>query len=184
MIEWLSSNAWVVIPASASAISAVAAVCAVATSLYVYHASKRPDVIAHVEPDYDKGYVHLIVENVGNGTARDIALVDLKVSDICPERYAVMVSKSFVVRGIPTLAPGSKRDTVVCTVAHAGDKLRDYESEVKLVYKRKTPYMGRWKFVEDTFILDFYSISGALKTESDMHSIKNSMKTIAKNTAK
>lgn len=61
MIEWLSSNVWVVVPASASVVSAVAAICAVATSLYVYRASKRPDVIAHVEPDYDKGYVHLML---------------------------------------------------------------------------------------------------------------------------
>lgn len=184
MIEWLASNVWVVIPASASAVSAVAAICAVATSLHIYHASKRPEVIAHIEPDYDKGCVRLVVENVGSGIARDIALVDLKVSDICPERYAVMASKSFIVRGIPTLAPGSKRETVVCTVAHASEKLRDYESEVKLVYKRKTPYMGRWKFVEDTFILDFYSIRGVLRTDGDAHSIVKSLEKIAKHVAK
>lgn len=163
-------------------VAALAAVAGTLVSLRLYLESRKPDVVAYLECDHEKTAISLVVRNFGNGIAKDVRIQKLSASLVKPE-FQSIVMNGFISKGIPMLIPGGSRRTVVCDTGYAKTLGDETVESVSVSYKRKTAF-GRWKVEEaGDFELDYYSFLSAIRTESDIHQIKKSMKAIEKSLA-
>lgn len=162
----------------AGLIASATAIAAVVVSLWINHDAKKPEVIVYLKSDTDHLDVGFVVENIGKGTARNVRIEGFDESMVEPVMRRVVLG-GFIEHGIPTLVPGDKRSTVVCTTKYASDNLADFESEVRVRYSEKG-ICGGWKESGGgSFVLDYRSFSNTLFTTSDLHMIARAQKKMA-----
>ena len=157
--------------------SCLSAIAAVIVALYVNWDSKRPYVVCYLEHDSDHGMMNLVVANQGEGIAREIRIQEFDLS-IVSSGLRDLAKRSFIVRGIPILVPQAHRATTVL----AGQDMKDHVDDAITI---TLSYLGRGfikkeKEFKDEFMLDYYSFSGSLYTDSDLHAIKKDCDVMAK----
>ncbi len=168
---------WDLIGEIASIASCLAGIVAVWVAIYVHYDSKRPAIVAYLEHDRDHGCIYLVVSNQGNGIAYDVKITDFDYS-LVESEHQEMARKSFLSRGIPVLVPNASRNTII----QAGAGMRecaDKSGVIKLSYKEKGMLRKRHECT-DEFVLDYYSFSGSIYVQSDLHEMKNAIKHIEK----
>lgn len=153
--------------------SAVAAVAAAAVSIIVYRNNRIPDIISYLVFDRDHQQVSIVVENRGNGVARNIRFDNFDAS-LVKENIEEHFKSSFVSRGISMLVPGDRREAIV----NYGDMGYSEKSVNDIVVEYEYKGLFRWSRAKRTFTLDYYSFAGALFTKSDLREISNSLKNI------
>lgn len=167
--DWASDWATV----AAAIISAVSLWIAI----LVNHDAKRPQIMACLEFDSDENIVYLIVQNLGNGVAYDIHFSAYDESIIMGQ-FRPHVLESFVAKGIPLLVPGSKRSTIV-----AGGRMMDEmleKTSVLTVSNSERGLIRKRVRVEEDFILEHSSFSGALYTDSETKRMRRALEKMQK----
>lgn len=119
-----------------------------------------------------------MIKNFGTGVAQDIKIKDFDYS-IVSKNFLDNVKKSFVARGIPSLVPSARRDTIILAGPADMQGREEQEGHITLTYKEST-LTGRLKEREASFVLDMYSLAGSVYTTSDEHIAANALKDIAK----
>lgn len=147
-----------------SVLTMLGTVAAVVVAFYLYCASQRPDVVAYLSHDRDNDCV-FVVKNLGKGVAKDVKF-ESSGFDFVQERYRDFVRDcSFLSKGIPVLAPGANRNTVVLD----GPEIKDHDmlvSKVVITYRRRRFW---WHKTEKrSFPLDYYSFAGSIYAKSDL----------------
>lgn len=157
---------------------ALASVAAVLTTLYVFHKQQEPRIVVFLESDTDNGAVELVVRNDGKSAARNIRLplFDWEMAQL---NDLSTIKGSFITRGIPMLAPGCERRTILCTTGYAGKKLQDKEVIQHVDYERRSLLNG-WTDCWDDFTLDYYSFAHSVYFESDVHQSRVAVQNISK----
>lgn len=161
-----------------SGLSLIAAVAAVAVTLYVHFDSARPMVVAYLECDDDARVVTFVVRNFGKSVARNVRIIGFDFERICEDGFRERAERSFIARGIPSLVPDARRSTIVSTTKHVQESLVDSGFRVTVQHMEKSPLRG-WRNVSEEFTLDFYSFANAVHTESDTHVIAKSVKKLS-----
>ena len=167
--DWASDWATV----AAAIISAVSLWIAI----LVNHDAKRPQIMACLEFDSDESVVYLIVQNLGNGVAYDIHFSAYDES-IFMDQFRPHVLESFVAKGIPLLVPGSKRSTIVAGGRMMGEML-EKTSALTVSYSERGLIRKRIR-VEEDFILEYSSFSGALYTDSETKRMRRALEKMQK----
>ena len=167
--DWASDWATV----AAAIISAVSLWIAI----LVNHDAKRPQIMACREFDSDENIVYLIVQNLGNGVAYDIHFSAYDES-IFMDQFRPHVPESFVAKGIPLLVPGSKRSTIVAG-GRMMDEMLEKTSALTVSYSERGLIRKRVR-VEEDFILEYSSFSGALYTDSETKRMRRALEKIQK----
>ena len=124
-----------------SCVSAVVAVVSALVAYWVYRSQTYPDVIAYVGPIAEPSrLVALFVENIGNAPAYD---VDFRVSggDLpIADDLRADVESSFLVHGIPMLAPRAHR----CLYLGLYEEVMDMSpAELAITYRRSRKSRGK-----------------------------------------
>lgn len=167
--DWASDWATV----AAAIISAVSLWIAI----LVNHDAKRPQIMARLEFDSDENIVYLIVQNLGNGVAYDIHFSAYDES-IFMDQFRPHVLESFVAKGIPLLVPGSKRSTIVAG-GRMMDEMLEKTSALTVSYSERGLIRKRVR-VEEDFILEYSSFSGALYTDSETKRMRRALEKMQK----
>lgn len=167
--DWASDWATV----AAAIISAVSLWIAI----LVNHDAKRPQIMACLEFDSDENIVYLIVQNLGNGVAYDIHFSAYDES-IFMDQFRPHVLESFVAKGIPLLVPGSKRSTIVAG-GRMMDEMLEKTSALTVSYSERGLIRKRVR-VEEDFILEYSSFSGALYTDSETKRMRRALEKMQK----
>ena len=167
--DWASDWATV----AAAIISAVSLWIAI----LVNHDAKRPQIMACLEFDSDESIVYLIVQNLGNGVAYDIHFSAFDES-IFMDQFRPHVLESFVAKGIPLLVPGSKRSTIVAG-GHMMDEMLEKTSALTVSYSARGLIRKRVR-VEEDFILEYSSFSGALYADSETKRMRRALEKMQK----
>ena len=167
--DWASDWATV----AAAIISAVSLWIAI----LVNHDAKRPQIMAWLEFDSDENIVYLIVQNLGNGVAYDIHFSAYDES-IVMDQFRPHVLESFVAKGIPLLVPGSKRSTIVAG-GRMMDEMLEKTSALTVSYSERGLIRKRVR-VEEDFILEYSSFSGALYTDSETKRMRRALEKMQK----
>lgn len=141
-------------------------------AILVNHDAKRPQIMACLEFDSDENIVYLIVQNLGNGVAYDIHFSAYDES-IFMDQFRPHVLESFVAKGIPLLVPGSKRSTIV-TGGRMMDEMLEKTSALTVSYSERGLIRKRVR-VEEDFILEYSSFSGALYTDSETKRVRRAL---------
>ena len=162
--DWASDWATV----AAAIISAVSLWIAI----LVNHDAKRPQIMACLEFDSYESVVYLLVQNLGNGVAYDIHFSAYDES-IFMDQFRPHVLESFVAKGIPLLVPGSKRSTIVAGGRMMGEML-EKTSALTVSYSERGLIRKRIR-VEEDFILEYSSFSGALYTDSETKRMRRAL---------
>ena len=179
---------WTVVAGTWAA--AIAGIAAVIASVWIFADSKRPEIVAYITRDEDAGSVLLVVANVGGGCAYDVSLSDFDMTfvglegadDAKFEGHREMVRESFVFKGIPMLAPGDTRCTVVCNCGYAVANLEGRTSDISATYytAKKHPRFMWWKRKRGSFTLDYYSFAHTLYSKSNEYRIMQALEKMAK----
>lgn len=141
-------------------------------AILVNHDAKRPQIMACLEFDSDENIVYLIVQNLGNGVAYDIHFSAYDES-IFMDQFRPHVLESFVAKGIPLLVPGSKRSTIVAG-GRMMDEMLEKTSALTVSYSERGLIRKRVR-VEEDFILEYSSFSGALYTDSETKRVRRAL---------
>lgn len=167
--DWASDWATV----AAAIISAVSLWIAI----LVNHDAKRPQIMACLEFDSDENIVYLIVQNLGNGVAYDVHFSAYDES-IFMDQFRPHVLESFVAKGIPLPVPGSKRSTIVAG-GRMMDEMLEKTSALTVSYSERGLIRKRVR-VEEDFILEYSSFSGALYTDSETKRMRRALEKMQK----
>ena len=157
---------------------ALASVAAVLTTLYVYRKEREPRIAVFLESDTDNGTIELVVRNDGESAARNIRL-PLFDWGMTQQSDLSIIKGSFITKGIPMLAPGCERRTILCTTRYAGNKLLDKEVLQHVDYERRT-WRNSWTSCWDEFTLDYYSFAHTLYVASDEHQSRIAIQNMCK----
>lgn len=133
--------------------------------------------MACLEFDSDENIVYLIVQNLGNGVAYDIHFSAYDES-IFMDQFRPHVLESFVAKGIPLLVPGSKRSTIVAG-GRMMDEMLEKTSALTVSYSERGLIRKRVR-VEEDFILEYSSFSGALYTDSETKRMRRALEKMQK----
>lgn len=157
-------------------IAAVGAILAVATALYVHWDSSSPDVQLFLESDTEKGCSSLVIMNFGAKPAYDVEIVGFDFALVQPELLAKAKS-SFIAKGIPMLAPGQRRNTIIVENRYAAEHFSDACVRGEAIYKKKS-FLGKRK-IRSSYVLDYYSFANSLYIDSDIYQIRKALKSIS-----
>lgn len=153
--------------------AAVGTVTAAAVAVGTFRRSAQPYVIAYIARDEDDGSVLLVVRNIGNGCAWNVSIsgFDLSfagfypVSDLKMIDYRKKIQGTFIFRGIPMLAPGESRSTVIANMGYASQHLSDKESIITVEYST-AKNSREWRKRREEFALDYYSFANTIYSKS------------------
>lgn len=159
----------------------VSSIAAVWVALYVSYKASLPQVIAYLDFDEDHNSMYFVVENRGSGVAYDIRFLNFG-EQIIQENLRDIVRKSFIHNGVPVLAPGKIRRTLIAA-GRMQEEMENYSARVTVVYKEKSMFLRRNKTVKEPTVLEYRSYTGSLYAHSDMHEMKMSLDKIAKHTS-
>ena len=158
-------------------IAAVAAVLAVIAALYIHWDSSSPDVQLFLESDTDHGCSLLVVMNYGKKPAYEVEITGFDFAFIQPELLE-KVKASFIAKGIPMLAPGQQRKTIITENSYAANYFSDACIQGEVVFKKKS-FFGKRK-ISSSYALDYYSFANSLYINSNMNEIRKMLKSISK----
>lgn len=156
-------------------IAAVGAVLAVVTALYIHWDSSSPDVQVFLESDTDHGYSSIVVKNFGKKPAYDVKVIGFDFAFVQAELLE-KVKASFVAKGIPMLAPGQQRRTIITENSFASNSFYNDCVQGEIVFKKKS-FFGKRK-ITSLYVLDYYSFANSLYTDSDLNEIRKTLNSI------
>lgn len=161
----------------ATVVAAIISIASLWLAIWINHDAKMPQIAVSLEYDGDNRLVYLVVNNYGNGVARDIKFSDYD-EEIFPEDFRPQIMKSFVKRGIPTLIPNAKRSTIVAG-GNLDESLVELSSEITITYYVRGLFSKNKKVSERT-ILEYLSFAQSLYAYSDLKRIRKALEKIAK----
>ena len=115
-------------------IGGIGSIAAVWAALYVSHKAGLPQVVSYLDFDEDHNCMYLVVENCGTGVAYNVHFLDFDDS-IVQESLRDAARTSFIHCGIPILAPGKVRRTLVAA-GRIQDEMEDYSAKVTIAILR------------------------------------------------
>ncbi|WP_308623430.1 hypothetical protein [uncultured Enorma sp.] len=154
-------------------IGGIGSIAAVWAALYVSHKAGLPQVVSYLDFDEDHNCMYLVVENCGTGVAYNVHFLDFDDS-IIQESLRDAARTSFIHCGIPILAPGKVRRTLVAA-GRIQDEMEDYSAKVTIAHTEKSMYFRRNREVKEDTVLEYRSYTGTVYTHSDTHEIKMTM---------
>ena len=154
---------------------AIVAIAATSISYSVYYANSNPDVIVHLEQNPEsKTVLNLIIENIGNGSAKNISFSTEKpLPQEAFNQPIQEMSKGPIITGIPYLAPGSSRTLMLGMYRGLEKWLNDESIIINIECERKSPIFGLTKKVYTSSSIDVYSFL-AVEASDNSNSKKNS----------
>ena len=115
-----------IVAATASCVSALAAMGAFVAAVWNYRGTHRPDVIAYLEADAKTEYVSFCIGNFGDRTAHDVSMSFSEKIDVEDDEDREHLA-SFANAGITTLPPGAVKKTAAgCMTDRAYSEGREY----------------------------------------------------------
>lgn len=129
MCDWMNANAGT----AASVISAIAAILAIWVAVRIQRENTSPSVIAYIEKDGNAAF-KLILKNIGQGAAYDVRITgfDMGMVQDGASSFVAFAKNSFIKNGVPMLAPGSTRETVLASTVYAKDNLTGKTCDVDI----------------------------------------------------
>jgi len=158
--------------------SCLGSLLAVGVALYVFFASKRPQVVAYLDSRTDHGTLYFVVKNVGSGVAYDIKISGFDYEMVMQE-VAPAVQASFVKKGVPMLVPDASRRTAIAETGWAREHIAEKVPHIQVAYARMRA-CGRKKAMTEEFALDYYSFANSLYEKSDVVKMVAAMEGTAK----
>lgn len=181
LIGKVALNLESVSPVLVEFLEVVSSIAAVFVALYVSYKASLPQVIAYLDFDEDHNLMYFVVENSGAGVAYDIRFLNFG-EQIVQESLREIVGRSFIHNGVPVLAPGKIRRTLIAA-GRMQDEMENYSAKVTVVYKEKSMFLRRNKTVKEPTVLEYRSYTGSLYAHSDMHEMKMSLDKIVNHTS-
>lgn len=157
-------------------LSLIAAIAAVAVSVYIHKQSTSPEVCARLTTDDDRDMVFFVVENIGRGTAYNISLRFNRQLPLLEEDVRDVYS-GFVGRGIPMLTPGDKRSTQLCMIDEF-HKIMGNGTILADVYFFDAYERAGKDPIHRSYVLDAYSFVG-YQVESQEREMVDAVESIA-----
>ncbi len=148
---------------------------AIAAAIWTVRESQRPQPVVFLEHNRGRVCVLLVVQNFGSGVARDLSIQGFDYDCMVGENCKESVSNSFVGTGIPLLAPGACRDTII--LAGPADMSGHETSECAVTLRyRERGFFGGNRWTTEEFVLDMGSFAGSLYSDSELHEIAKATK--------
>ena len=141
-------------------------------AIKIYLEARKPHVVAGIECDTDAGVLFLVLQNLGECAAYDVAFPEFDEAIVDVE-WRPHVANSFLKTGIPLLLPAAKRTIAITSLRRLND---NPEATTNFVISyRERGLGGRKKRVQESFVLDCASFTGGLYVKSDLFRLRNAV---------